>query len=121
VALVRDLDVRALKLGAAVARGPADGLCLGAGSAGHVDRAVRVVSASWAGADRPATRTTRPEGVTMSAVDKIKNKVEEASGEVKEKVGKHTGDKDLQAEGKTDQTKGNLKDAGENVKDAFKS
>ena len=30
-------------------------------------------------------------------------------------------DKSLEAEGKTDQTKSNLKQAGEDIKDAFKS
>ncbi|MGZ8749924.1 MAG: CsbD family protein [Pseudonocardia sp.] len=42
-------------------------------------------------------------------------------GEVKEAAGKATDDKDLEAEGKTDQAKGNLKQAGEKVKDVFKS
>jgi len=57
----------------------------------------------------------------MSGIDKAKNKAEQVGGKVKEKVGDVTGDKGLQAEGKTDQAKGNLKDAGEKVKDAFKS
>ncbi|MEO8888310.1 MAG: CsbD family protein [Jatrophihabitantaceae bacterium] len=56
----------------------------------------------------------------MGIVDKAKNTAEKAVGEVKETVGRHTGDEDLQAEGKKDQAKGSLKNAGENVKDAFK-
>jgi uncharacterized protein YjbJ (UPF0337 family) len=56
----------------------------------------------------------------MSGIDKLKNKAEQVIGEVKEKVGEHTGDKSLQAEGKKDQVTGNLKDAGEKVKDAVK-
>lgn len=56
----------------------------------------------------------------MGMVDKAKNAAEKVVGEVKEAVGEHTGDKDLQAEGKADQTKGSLKNAGEDVKDAFK-
>ncbi|MDQ6649201.1 MAG: CsbD family protein [Actinomycetota bacterium] len=56
----------------------------------------------------------------MSGVDKIKNKVQEAKGEVKEHVGGATGDDSMRTEGKADQTKGSLKQAGENVKDAFK-
>ena len=32
-----------------------------------------------------------------------------------------TGDRDLQAEGQADQAKGNLKQAGEKIEDAFKS
>jgi uncharacterized protein YjbJ (UPF0337 family) len=57
----------------------------------------------------------------MSAVDKAKNKVEEMAGKAKEKVGEATGDRDTQAEGQKDQAKGNLKQAGEKVKDAFKN
>jgi len=56
----------------------------------------------------------------MSAVDKAKNKAEELGGEAKEKVGQATGDRRLEAEGDVDQTSGNLKQAGEKVKDAFK-
>jgi uncharacterized protein YjbJ (UPF0337 family) len=57
---------------------------------------------------------------SMSAVDKAKNKVEETAGAAKEKVGQATGDQSMEAEGKGDRAKGNLKDAGEKVKDAFK-
>jgi uncharacterized protein YjbJ (UPF0337 family) len=56
----------------------------------------------------------------MSGTDKIKNKIEEAGGAAKEKVGGAADDRSLQAEGKADQTKANLKQAGEKVKDAFK-
>jgi uncharacterized protein YjbJ (UPF0337 family) len=54
-------------------------------------------------------------------VDKAKNAAEKAAGDIKEKVGDLTGNEDLQAEGKTDQAKGSLKQAGENVKDAVKN
>jgi uncharacterized protein YjbJ (UPF0337 family) len=57
----------------------------------------------------------------MSAKDKAKNKAQEMKGQAKEKTGKATGDRDLEAEGQADQVKGNLKNAGEKVKDAFKS
>lgn len=57
----------------------------------------------------------------MSTSDKISNKAEELSGKVKEGIGDATDDESMEAEGKTDQTKGNLKQAGEKVKDAFKS
>jgi uncharacterized protein YjbJ (UPF0337 family) len=57
----------------------------------------------------------------MSDEDKLKNKVEKGTGKVKEHVGGATGDESMQAEGKAEQSKGNLKDAGEKVKDAFKS
>lgn len=56
----------------------------------------------------------------MSAVDKAKNKVENLGGHAKEAVGNATGDEDTKNEGKVDQVKSNLKDAGEKVKDAFK-
>lgn len=57
----------------------------------------------------------------MSAVDKLKNAAEDAVGKAKEVIGNATDNKDLEAEGKKDQTKSSLKDAGENVKDAFKN
>ncbi|MEU7141027.1 CsbD family protein [Nocardia sp. NPDC046473] len=57
----------------------------------------------------------------MSAVDKAKNKAEELAGQAKEKFGNATDDQDLKNEGKADQVKSNLKDAGEKVKDAFRN
>jgi uncharacterized protein YjbJ (UPF0337 family) len=60
------------------------------------------------------------EGDGMSAVDKAKNKVENLGGHAKEAAGSATGDKSTENEGKVDQVKSNLKDAGEKVKDAFK-
>jgi len=56
----------------------------------------------------------------MATVDKAKNNTQRAKGKVKETVGRVTGDDNLQTKGKTDQMKGNLKQAGEKVKDAFK-
>ena len=56
----------------------------------------------------------------MSGEDKAKNKLDELGGKVKEAVGKVTGDKSTENEGKGDQVESNLKDAGEKVKDAFK-
>ncbi|WP_067894776.1 CsbD family protein [Nocardia vaccinii] len=55
----------------------------------------------------------------MSATDKAKNKLDEMTGKAKEKLGEATGDRDTENEGKADQAKSNLKDAGEKVKDAF--
>jgi uncharacterized protein YjbJ (UPF0337 family) len=57
----------------------------------------------------------------MGIVDKAKDKAQVAQGNVKEGVGRATGDPDLEAEGQGDQVAGNLKEAGEKVKDAFKS
>ena len=56
----------------------------------------------------------------MSGIDKAKNKVEELKGKGKEGAGEATGDEELKGEGRTDQAKGNLKQAGEKVKDAAK-
>ena len=57
----------------------------------------------------------------MSGTDKAKNKIDEAGGKAKVAVGKVTGDKSTENEGKVDQAKSNLKDAGEKIKDAFKN
>jgi uncharacterized protein YjbJ (UPF0337 family) len=56
----------------------------------------------------------------MSADDKASNKIDEVSGKAKETVGRATDNRDLEAEGQGEQTKSNLKQAGEKVKDAFK-
>ena len=56
----------------------------------------------------------------MSGTDKFKNKAEELGGQGKEHLGKATGNEQLEAEGHADQTKGNVKQAGEKVKDVFK-
>lgn len=55
----------------------------------------------------------------MSVEDKAKNKIDELGGKVKEAVGKVTGDERTENEGKLDQVKSNLRDAGEKIKDAF--
>jgi uncharacterized protein YjbJ (UPF0337 family) len=56
----------------------------------------------------------------MSGQDKAKNKAEEVTGKVKEEFGEATDNTDLEAEGKADQAKADLKQAGEKIKDAFK-
>ncbi len=56
----------------------------------------------------------------MSGIDKLKNKAQELSGEGKEHVGEATGDRDLQAEGANDKAAGNVKQAGEKIKDVLK-
>ena len=55
----------------------------------------------------------------MGNEDKVKNTAEEALGKGKEKLGDVTDDESLQREGKTDQSKADVKQAGEKVKDAF--
>ena len=56
----------------------------------------------------------------MATTDKAKNSAQRARGKVKEAAGKATGNGKLQAKGKADQMMGNLKQAGEKLKDAFK-
>jgi len=56
----------------------------------------------------------------MSATDKAKNAVDDAAGKAKEAMGKVTGDRQTENEGRKDQAKSDLKNAGEKVKDAFK-
>jgi uncharacterized protein YjbJ (UPF0337 family) len=56
----------------------------------------------------------------MGADDKMKNTGEDMSGKVKEATGKVTDNESLEAEGKDQQTKADMKQAGEKVKDAFK-
>ena len=57
----------------------------------------------------------------MGADDKVKNAAQDLGGKVKEGVGKATGDDSKVAEGRADQASADVKKAGENVKDAFKS
>jgi uncharacterized protein YjbJ (UPF0337 family) len=56
----------------------------------------------------------------MSGIDKAKDKAQTAKGEVKEAAGRATGNRSMEAEGKGDKVVGNLKQAGEKVKDAVK-
>ena len=56
----------------------------------------------------------------MSGIDKAKNKAEELQGQGKESLGRATGDQDMEAEGKADQATGNVKQAGEKIKDVFR-
>lgn len=55
----------------------------------------------------------------MGLDDKLGNKKDELEGKAKEHAGKATGNEQMEGEGKTDQAKSNLKQAGEKVKDAF--
>jgi uncharacterized protein YjbJ (UPF0337 family) len=56
----------------------------------------------------------------MGTDDKAENKVDELKGKGKEALGKATDDEQMEAEGKGDQAKADVKQAGEKVKDAFK-
>lgn len=56
----------------------------------------------------------------MSISKKIAHQVEAVKGSAKKAVGRVTGSRRLQAEGRGDQVKGNIKQAGAKIKDAFK-
>lgn len=56
----------------------------------------------------------------MGLDDKIDNAAEKMAGKAKEAAGNATHDESLRAEGQMDQSKADLKQAGEKVKDAFR-
>lgn len=56
----------------------------------------------------------------MGLGDKIKHAAEKASGKAKEAAGDVTDNEKLKAEGKAEQAKAELKQAGDKAKDAFK-
>ena len=66
-----------------------------------------------------AIQTTR-ELTHMGAHAKVSNTIDDIGGKATEALGKATGDDSTEAEGKFDQAKSSVKDAVENVKDAFK-
>ena len=55
-----------------------------------------------------------------AAQNKTRNATQKVKGQLKEAAGRVTGDERLEAEGRADKTKANLKQAGEKVKDAFR-
>ena len=55
----------------------------------------------------------------MGVQDKARNAAESAKGKAKEAAGSATNDRDLEEEGRADQAKSDVKQAGEKVKDAF--
>jgi uncharacterized protein YjbJ (UPF0337 family) len=66
------------------------------------------------------TRLPTERDSIMAAENKAANKVTEVKGKIKKKAGQVTNDEGLEAEGRAEQSKGDLKQAGEKVKDAFK-
>jgi uncharacterized protein YjbJ (UPF0337 family) len=56
----------------------------------------------------------------VSSIDKAKNKAQETKGRLEEAVGKATNDRSRQVKGKREKASGNLKQAGEKAKDAFR-
>ncbi|MGC4792791.1 CsbD family protein [Micromonospora saelicesensis] len=57
----------------------------------------------------------------MGIDDKINNATEDTTGKLKEGAGRATDNEQLEAEGRADQSTAKLKQAGEKIKDAFKS
>lgn len=57
--------------------------------------------------------------VGMGDMDKTKNKLQEMEGRARQAAGAVTGDRDQQRKGRVEEAKGNLKQAGEKVKDAL--
>lgn len=56
----------------------------------------------------------------MSNKDKAKNAAQIAKGDAEESIAQKVGNDKLRKQGRSDQMKGNLKQAGEKVKDAFR-
>ena len=56
----------------------------------------------------------------MSFADKVHNKARELRGRVKRNAGEVTGDRRLQEEGRAEEAGGNLRQAGEKIKDVFR-
>jgi uncharacterized protein YjbJ (UPF0337 family) len=63
---------------------------------------------------------SRIEEHSMTNKDKVKNTAQVTKGKAKEATGKMTGSAKLKHDGKLDQVKGNVKQSGEKVKDAFR-
>jgi uncharacterized protein YjbJ (UPF0337 family) len=59
-------------------------------------------------------------GAVVSFADKVRNKAQELRGRIKRNTGEVTGDRRLQAEGRADEVKSNVKQVGEKVKDVFR-
>lgn len=56
----------------------------------------------------------------MGDNDTTRARTEQATGKIKEAVGRAAGDEDLEAEGRGDQAKGDVRQAGKKIKDAVK-
>jgi uncharacterized protein YjbJ (UPF0337 family) len=56
----------------------------------------------------------------MGATDKIKHAMDDATGKAKQALGRATGDKSTENEGRGQQAAADVRKAGEKAKDAFK-
>ena len=57
----------------------------------------------------------------MGTDDKVRNEIDEKTGQVKQWVGEHTDNADLADEGRGEQVEAQARQAGEHVKDAARS
>lgn len=57
----------------------------------------------------------------MSISKKLANSAEATKGRMKKVIGRATGNRRLEVEGRAEQVKGNLKQSGEKIKDAFRN
>ena len=55
----------------------------------------------------------------MSAINKVRNKLQKVGGRAKETIGRATGSRGLQNRGVRDQVASDVKDVGERVKDSI--
>ena len=55
----------------------------------------------------------------MSAINKVRNKLQKVGGRAKETIGRGTGNRRLQNRGVRDQVASDVKDVGERVKDSI--
>ncbi|ONH25383.1 CsbD family protein [Pseudofrankia asymbiotica] len=56
----------------------------------------------------------------MSMVDKMRNTLQRVTGRGKRTTGRVAGDRDLEARGSMEKSGGDIKQAGENLKDALR-
>jgi uncharacterized protein YjbJ (UPF0337 family) len=56
----------------------------------------------------------------MSFADKMNNKARELRGRVMRNAGEVTGNRDLEARGRAEETSGNLRQAGQKIRDVFR-
>ena len=55
----------------------------------------------------------------MSAINKVRNKLQKVSGRAKETIGRATGNRRLESRGVRDQVASDVKNVGETVKDSI--
>jgi uncharacterized protein YjbJ (UPF0337 family) len=58
--------------------------------------------------------------IEVGFADKFSNKVQELRGRIQRNAGAVSGDRRLEAEGRSEEVRGSLKQAAENLKDAFR-